>query len=68
MSVLSRIDDIPIKAKVVCLSALSCATIVGLSAAATEEQSASSEEIASSANALANLADDLQCEVGKFKL
>ena len=68
MSVLSKIDDIPIKAKVVCLSALSCTTIVGLSAAATEEQSASSEEIASSANALANLADDLQCEVGKFKL
>lgn len=32
MSVLSRIDDIPIKAKVVCLSALSCTTIVGLSA------------------------------------
>lgn len=32
MSVLSKIDDIPIKAKVVCLSALSCTTIVGLSA------------------------------------
>lgn len=32
MSVLSKIDDISIKAKVVCLSALSCTTIVGLSA------------------------------------
>ena len=36
--------------------------------AATEEQSASNEEIAAASQALANLANDMQTAIGKFKL
>jgi methyl-accepting chemotaxis protein len=36
--------------------------------AATEEQSASMEEIASSSRALAKLAENLQCAVNTFKV
>ena len=36
--------------------------------AATEEQSASNEEIAAASQALANLATDMQTAIGQFKL